>query len=167
MLIKLDENLPADLVAELAALGHDVDTAVSEGLAGHDDADVWAGAQTAGRMLVTQDLDFSDARRFAPGSHAGLVVVRLREPSRSRLVARILHVFRSEDVTSFPGCLVVVSERKVPTRSRLEQRPGLLCCDPTMIGSELAKLRSRIILLRARKDSNLRPTAPEAVALSS
>ena len=31
MRIKLDENLSADLVEDLAALGHDVDTAPSEG----------------------------------------------------------------------------------------------------------------------------------------
>jgi hypothetical protein len=29
--ITLDENLPADLIAELAVLGHDMDTAAREG----------------------------------------------------------------------------------------------------------------------------------------
>lgn len=37
MRLKLDENLPTILVEDLAALGHDVDTAMSEGLAGHQD----------------------------------------------------------------------------------------------------------------------------------
>ena len=41
MTIKLDENLPERLVAELQTLGHDVDTVVLEQLAGRDDADVW------------------------------------------------------------------------------------------------------------------------------
>lgn len=58
MRLKLDENLPTILVEELGALGHDVDTAPSEGLAGHADTEVWSGAQAAGRMLLTQDLDF-------------------------------------------------------------------------------------------------------------
>ena len=40
MTIKLDENLPKRLVADLHALGHDVDTVVMERLAGRDDADV-------------------------------------------------------------------------------------------------------------------------------
>ena len=68
MRLKLDENLPTILVE----LGHDVDTAVSEGLAGHEDPEVWSGARAAGRMLLTQDLDFSDVRTFAPGTHPGL-----------------------------------------------------------------------------------------------
>ena len=40
MRLKLDENLPTILVEDLAALGHDVDTATSEGLAGHEDPEV-------------------------------------------------------------------------------------------------------------------------------
>jgi predicted nuclease of predicted toxin-antitoxin system len=58
MRLKLDENLPTILVEDLVELGHDVDTAMSEGLAGHEDSEVWSGAQAAGRMLLTQDLDF-------------------------------------------------------------------------------------------------------------
>ena len=92
MRIKLDENVSADLVDDLVALGHDVDTAPSEGLAGHEDPEVWAGAQAAGRVLITQDLDFSDVRVFAPGTHHGLILVRLRAPSRARLRARVLEV---------------------------------------------------------------------------
>jgi len=76
MRIKLDENLPAILVPDLVALGHDVDTAVDEGLGGRDDPSVWAAAQETGRVLVTQDLDFSDVRAFVPGTHHGLVLVR-------------------------------------------------------------------------------------------
>jgi predicted nuclease of predicted toxin-antitoxin system len=45
MQIKLDENLPADLVGDLAVLGHDADTVPEEGLAGCGDADVWRAAK--------------------------------------------------------------------------------------------------------------------------
>lgn len=73
MKLKLDENLPATAVLRLVALGFDVDTARDEGLGGRPDEAVWAAAQANGRFLVTQDLDFSDARRFAPGAHFGLL----------------------------------------------------------------------------------------------
>ena len=116
MRIKLDENLPADIVAGLAALGHDVDTAPAEGLAGHDDPAVWAAAQAVERVLITQDLDFSDVRVFAPGTHHGLILVRIGEPSRARLRARVLALFRSEAVETWHRCLVVVSDRKVRVR---------------------------------------------------
>lgn len=116
MRLKLDENLPAILVEDLVALGHDVDTAVSEGPAGHEDPEVWSGAQAAGRMLLTQDLDFSDVRVFAPGTHPGLVLVRMREPGLSALRTRLLAVFRAEPVEAWAGCFVVVTDRKVRVR---------------------------------------------------
>lgn len=119
MRIKLDENLPAVLVPDLVALGHDVDTAVDEGLGGRDDPTVWAAAQAAGRLLVTQDLDFSDARAFVPGTHQGLVLVRLRQRSRARMHARVLAVFKNEDVDAWAHCLVVIGDSKVRVR-----RPG-------------------------------------------
>ncbi|MES1186200.1 MAG: DUF5615 family PIN-like protein [Myxococcales bacterium] len=52
MRLKLDENLPTILVEDLVDLGHDVDTAVSEGLAGHEDPQVWSGAQAAGSHVA-------------------------------------------------------------------------------------------------------------------
>jgi predicted nuclease of predicted toxin-antitoxin system len=69
--IKLDENLPDRLVAGLTTLGHDVDTVHGEQLTGRADPDVWSAAQSARRFLITQDLDFSDIRRYTPGTHAG------------------------------------------------------------------------------------------------
>ena len=71
MRIKLDENLPERLVPFLGALGHDVDTVVAEHIAGQDDPVVWAAAQAERRFLITQDLDFSDVRRFEPGTIMG------------------------------------------------------------------------------------------------
>ncbi len=96
MRIKLDENLPAALVGILAAAGHDVDSVPSEGLAGQQDPVVWRAAQDASRFFITQDLDFSDIRRYQPGTHHGLLVARLAEPSRSRLIGRVRHLFATE-----------------------------------------------------------------------
>ena len=72
MKIKLDENLPSPLAPRLTAMGHDTETVVEEGLAGKRDAIVWETAQREARFLITQDLDFSDARRFAAGTHHGV-----------------------------------------------------------------------------------------------
>jgi predicted nuclease of predicted toxin-antitoxin system len=116
MRIKLDENLPASLADELVALGHDADTAPGEGLAGHDDPDIWRAAQGPGRFLVTQDLDFSDLHAFEPGTHHGLLLVRLRNPSRHALVERIRAIFASEDVGSWHGSFVVATEHKIRIR---------------------------------------------------
>jgi predicted nuclease of predicted toxin-antitoxin system len=111
MKIKLDENLPLHPAASLEDLGHGVHTTTSEGLAGRGDREVWEASQAESRFLITQDLDFSDVRRFAPGSHAGVLLVRLHSPSRQNFIARVQHVFQSESVDHWTGCFVVVSER--------------------------------------------------------
>jgi hypothetical protein len=92
MLIKLDEHLPRRLVSVLSAFGHDVDTVDIEGLKGADDDSVWTAAQSANRFLITQDLDFSDIRRFRPGTHRGLLLVRLRMPVKPCSIASRLYL---------------------------------------------------------------------------
>ena len=116
MRIKLDENLPACLAHELVQMGHDADTVVQEGLAGCNDVTLWQAAQDAGRFQVTQDLDFSDIRRYEPGQHAGLLLIRLREPGRATLLARVAALFDREDVTAWEGCFVVLTDHKIRVR---------------------------------------------------
>jgi predicted nuclease of predicted toxin-antitoxin system len=114
--IKLDENMPTTLVADLSAKGHDVDTVPQEGIAGHSDDTVWSAGQREARFLITTDLDFSDIRKFAPGTHHGVLLVRLAKPTRRALAARVRNVFQSEDVESWARCFVVATERKVRVR---------------------------------------------------
>lgn len=87
MKLKLDENIPESLLLDLAPLGHDVETVRGEALGGRSDVDVWKAAQDEGRVLITQDLGFSDARIRAPGAHHGLILVRLRVTGSDRLAA--------------------------------------------------------------------------------
>lgn len=98
MKLKLDENLPASVAIALTALGHDTDTAPQENLDGMPDDAVWAAAQAAERVLITSDLDFSDVRKFKPGTHCGIILVRLRRRGRVALSERIKSVFTSESV---------------------------------------------------------------------
>ncbi len=116
MLIKLDENLPSRLVAALSAMGHNVDTVPAENLSGRPDEDVWAAAQAAARFLITQDLDFSDMRRYQPGTHPGILLVRLRNPGRNALFLKVKGLFEQEAVESWSGCFVVATERKLRVR---------------------------------------------------
>ena len=113
MKIKLDENLPFRLRTPLDDLGHDVHTMYDEGLTGHPDNEIWERAQEESRFLITQDLDFSDSRRSAPGTQKGMLLVRLRSPARGTLTRRILELFRTENVLEWTGCFVVASERKI------------------------------------------------------
>jgi predicted nuclease of predicted toxin-antitoxin system len=113
MKIKLDENLPFGLAIPLRGLGHDVHTTHEEGLTGNSDREIWETAQAESRFLITQDLDFSDLRQFAPGSHHGILLVRLRSPNRKNLAGRVAELFQTENVADWAGCFVVATERKI------------------------------------------------------
>jgi predicted nuclease of predicted toxin-antitoxin system len=113
MKLKLDENLPHVLCAALSELGHDVHSVFEEQLTGSPDADIWNAAQQEARFLLNQDLDFSDTRKFIPGLHHGILLIRLSNPSRSNLMWRLKQIFESENVENWKGCFVVVTERKI------------------------------------------------------
>lgn len=113
MKIKLDENLPLALAPLLAGVGHEVDTVPDEGLSGASDGAVWHKVQEEGRFFITQDLDFSDIRRFRPGSHAGLMLVRLADPGRQALIQHIHAVFVNNDTSGWLGAFIVLTERKL------------------------------------------------------
>jgi len=111
MKIKLDENLPARLLPALKDHGHDVHTVPGEQLTGRADAEIWRAVVTEGRFLITQDLDFSDTRQFAPGTHPGLLLIRLREPGSQALLDAITAV--AAELDGWAGCFVVLTENKV------------------------------------------------------
>ncbi len=111
MKIKLDENLPARLKNALLACGHDTDTVTDEGMTGQTDQNVWGAAQVQERFLITQDLDFSDTRKFVPGSHFGILLVRLREPSAQALLEQVAIV--AMEIEKWRGCFVVLTEHKL------------------------------------------------------
>ncbi len=117
MKIKLDENLPFRLVSILSKLGHAIDTVPQEGLKGYNDERIWEAAQRSGCFLITQDLNFSNINLFKPGTHYGILLVRLRDPGRNALLNRVQRIFQTEEVERWQGCFVVVTDHKIRIRS--------------------------------------------------
>jgi len=116
MKIKLDENIPASLGATLKSMGHDVDTVLQEKRVGSPDREIWQAAKQEKRFFITQDLDFSDIYQFQPGTHPGIMVVRLGNPSRRRLIERISRVFYKESVEDWKSNFVILTNRKLRIR---------------------------------------------------
>jgi len=116
MLVKLDENLSRSHVALLHQFGHQADRVHDEGLSGANDALVWQRVCDEGRFLITLDLDFSDIRRFQPGTHPGILLLRLRSSSNRAVHDVLSRVIHEHSLASLAGCLVVADE--VQTRIR-------------------------------------------------
>jgi predicted nuclease of predicted toxin-antitoxin system len=80
MKFKLDECLDVRLATLFTNAGHDVKTAFEEKLSGSPDQHVYSVCLQEERILLTQDMDFSNPFRFSPLSSQGIIV--LRNPSQ-------------------------------------------------------------------------------------
>jgi uncharacterized protein (DUF433 family)/predicted nuclease of predicted toxin-antitoxin system len=108
MRFKLDENLPVSAAAILASAGHDVDTIGQEGLSGAPDTDVAAAATAAERMLISLDVGLADIRAYPPGSHPGIVVLRLTDQSATTVSKAISDLAAFTDLDSLSGAVAVL-----------------------------------------------------------
>jgi predicted nuclease of predicted toxin-antitoxin system len=116
MRFKLDENLPLGLAADLNATGHDAATCRDEGIGGTGDPVILAHATAESRVLITCDLDFSDVRRYPPGSHAGIMVLRLVAQDLNTTRAVLSRALAQVTETDVLGNLVIVEENRLRIR---------------------------------------------------
>jgi len=105
---KLDENLPVSAGAVLADGGHDVDTVSAEGLTGAPDQDVVAAATAEGRILISLDRGLGDIRSYPPGSHAGIIVLRLADQSAVTVTKAITDLASLAEPGSLAGAVSVL-----------------------------------------------------------
>jgi predicted nuclease of predicted toxin-antitoxin system len=116
MKVKLDENMPTGLVGILNRYGHNAATVPQQGLAGQSDAVIWEAAQRESRFLITMDLDFADIRRFPPGTHGGILVLRLSRQGRRAILNLFQALLDQQPLGSFERCIVIASERGIRVR---------------------------------------------------
>lgn len=116
--IKLDENLPREIVFPLKQRGHDVTTILDERMGGADDKAVVATCQKERRVLITLDTDFSDARKYAADDSAGIICLLLKKQSRNHVLAIVKRLLDLLDRDGFDGCLWIVDETRERIRGR-------------------------------------------------
>lgn len=120
--IKLDENLGLAHKNLLRELGYEADRVYDEGLSGASDEEVWRVVRAEGRLLITLDLDFSDVRRYPPGTHPGILLIRANSNSSVAVLEILRRVASEGSLDSLAGCLAVADGRW--TRVRRPQQDG-------------------------------------------
>jgi predicted nuclease of predicted toxin-antitoxin system len=114
--LKVDENLPAEIAELLSSHGHNAVTVADQGWEGLPDGELWRRIQAEDRWIVTADKEFADLRRFPPGSHTGVILLRsAREGLLEylRLAGTALASIKLDDIA---GAVVVVTDRGVRVR---------------------------------------------------
>ena len=115
MKIKLDQNLSQYLRDDLAALEHDVDTVVDQGLSGASDPEVLKAATSHDRILFTLDRDFLDLKTYPATSHCGVIVFRPQRQGALSVAKFVKSFVRSTDLGKYYRKTAVVER----TRARV------------------------------------------------
>lgn len=118
MKVKLDENVPALAADALLSHGHDVQTVAGEHLVGSPDEVLMAACRREDRLLFTFDLGFGDARAYPPGSHPGIVLMRLADQRPDAVVAAVRRLLATTPLDDLAAALTILSEERVRVRRR-------------------------------------------------
>ncbi|MCS7265927.1 MAG: DUF5615 family PIN-like protein [Armatimonadetes bacterium] len=112
----VDENLASSVADALRTWGFEDFEVRKIGLRGADDMAVFKAAQDLRATLITADKGFGDIRRFALGTHYGIVIVKVVGASKRQINAlkRALLIDLKEQ--ELKGALVIVTERKTCIR---------------------------------------------------
>ena len=67
-------------------------------------------------MLLTLDRGLGDLRRYLPGSHAGVIVLRPASQDPASVLDLVVRLLDTLDPDDLAGCVVVVEPRRVRIR---------------------------------------------------
>lgn len=114
--VKIDEDLPIQMAELFAQHGYEAATVVEQGWQGLSDEQLWPRVQQEGRLLVTADKGFADLRIHPPGSHSGILLLRLEEESRRGYLELARTVLQRLDIDGHVGDMIVASLRGIRIR---------------------------------------------------
>jgi len=112
-----DECVYQETIDLLRGRGFDVVRVQDLGLGGASDREVLLKAQELDRVLLTNDLGFSDIRSYPPSRYRGIIVLKLRDYSSIADVHTVLQDLLAKE-KRLAGALFIVDRRKWRKRTR-------------------------------------------------
>jgi predicted nuclease of predicted toxin-antitoxin system len=113
----LDADMSRSSAAVLRGLGHDVTDVRDVGLGSASDDEIFRYAQTEQRIIITADLDFADVRMYPPGTHAGIIAVRLPDHFKTAAINRVLETAIPQlERTEISQTLVIIETDSIRIR---------------------------------------------------
>lgn len=121
---KVDENLPDDVAELLNGRGYDALTVVDQGWKGLPDDHLWHRIRQEDRWIVTADKEFGDVRRYPPGTHAGVLLLRSLEEGLDEYLRLATAAADHINFDDAAGAIVVAADRGVRVRRAPQGSPG-------------------------------------------
>jgi predicted nuclease of predicted toxin-antitoxin system len=116
MKIKIDEDLPKAVAEMVRKQILDTLTVVEERLSGTLDPDLWKIIQEEKRFLITGDKAFANIRRYPPGTHFGVLLLRPEEEGIPQLKLLIDEVLKLGMLEKLSGCIGVATPGRLRIR---------------------------------------------------
>jgi len=118
MKIKIDENMPVDVINILGNAGHDAHSVYSEEIEGCSDRQLITICKKEKRLLITLDNDFSNIFAYPPEKFEGIIVLRVENQSKRAiitLVNKLLPIIKS-NAENIAGQLWIMEENRIRIR---------------------------------------------------
>jgi len=127
---KLDENLGHSHAELVRAADHVAARVTEQDLSRAKDPAVWQHVCDTGCFFITLDLDSSAVRRFVPGTHPGILLIRARGKCREAVARVLRRVLSEHGLRSLVGCLAVADESRTrirrPSATSSEESPSAI-----------------------------------------
>lgn len=116
MNIKVDEDLPRVVVDLLVRNGYAAKGVLDQGMGGWKDNALWQAIQGEGLFLLTADKGFADIRKYPPGSHFGVMLLRPDQDGIRPFLHLLESTLKAYDLGLFAGKITVVTPRGLRVR---------------------------------------------------
>ncbi len=116
MQIKVDEDLPIQAASYLTVRGYAATTVRQQDMGGWKDTDLWQAVQAESRFLITADKGFGDIRRYRPGQHAGVLLLRPDSDGIQPLLDLLTMVLAQVDLEQLRSTISVATPRGLRIR---------------------------------------------------
>lgn len=116
MKIKVDEDLPKAVAESLRRVIPDTPTVLDEGLSGALDPKLWDAAQGEGRFLITGGKAFANIRKYPPGTHHGVLLLRPKDNGIFQMLTLIEDVLKLGNLENLAGCIAAASHHRLKVR---------------------------------------------------
>jgi predicted nuclease of predicted toxin-antitoxin system len=119
MHVKLDEDLPQSVATVLREKGYSCSTVLEQGKGGWKDPALWEAVQDHQQFFVTADKGFGNIRRYPPGTHSGILLLRPSEDGIQPLLDLMEQVLALvPKLQTLQGLLAVASPKGLRVRRR-------------------------------------------------
>ncbi len=116
MRVKVDEDLPKAAVQMLRDRGYEAVSVMEQGMGGWKDPALWEAMQVEQRFLVTADKGFADIRFYAPGTHAGVLLLRPDQDGIRPIIELLERLLGGYDLEALARAVTVVTPRGIRIR---------------------------------------------------